>query len=171
MKGGKALTITAIYPGTFDPITNGHANLVHRASNIFDIVIVAIAINPRISPILSLQKRVNLAEQTLIDWTNVTVCDFDGLLVKTARKKNANVIIRGIRTISDFEYEFGLASMNRKMEPDIETLFFTSAEQFHYISSSLVREIAALDEDVSELVSPCVAKALKNKLVKNNNNG
>ena len=169
MEEGIILTIIAIYPGTFDPITNGHINIVDRASNIFDIVIVAIVINPKNAPIFSLQKRVNLARKSLIDWTNVTICDFDGLLVKMVRQKNADVIIRGMRTILDFEYEFGLASINRKIEPDIETLFFTSIDKFHYISSSLVREMASLGEDVSGLVPPCVAKALKNKLIKVDN--
>ena len=158
------MTITAIYPGTFDPITNGHMDIVFRASNIFDEVIVAIAINPRTSPIFGSQKRVNLVKQTLLHLNNVAVCDFEGLLVKIAKRKNADIIIRGLRTMSDFEYECRLSIMNKKMEPSIETLFFKSDEQFNYISSSLVREIALLGEDVSNFVSPCVARALKKQI-------
>lgn len=152
---------TAIYPGTFDPITNGHIDLVMRASKLFDHVIVAVAINPTKAPSFSLEQRVSLAQQSLGHITNVEVTGFEGLLVDVARQKNADVIIRGLRAVSDFEHEFQLAGMNRKMEPDVETLFLTPAEQFSYISSSLVREIAFLGGDVTEFVSPCVAKALK----------
>jgi len=162
---------TAIYPGTFDPITNGHVDLVIRASKLFDKVIVAIAINPGKTPAFSLQERVDFAEQTLTGMTNVEVCGFEGLLVEVAKQKNANVIIRGLRAVSDFEHEFQLASMNRKMEPDVETLFLTPAEQFSYISSSLVREIAALGGDVSEFVAPCVVTELKAKLLNSSNKG
>ncbi|MBL4638658.1 MAG: pantetheine-phosphate adenylyltransferase [Proteobacteria bacterium] len=160
---------TAIYPGTFDPITNGHVDLVIRASKLFDKVIVAIAINPGKTPAFSLSERVGFAEQTLTGMTNVEVCGFEGLLVEVAKQKNANVIIRGLRAVSDFEHEFQLASMNRKMEPDVETLFLTPAEQFSYISSSLVREIAALGGDVSDFVAPCVATELKTKLLNSSN--
>ena len=156
---------TAIYPGTFDPITNGHIDLVIRASKLFDRVIVAVAINPSKAPTFSLDERVALAEQTLSELDNVEVCGFEGLLVDVAKQKNAKVIIRGLRAVSDFEHEFQLAGMNRKMQPDIETLFLTPAEQFTYISSSLVREIAALGGDVSEFVAPCVTSALQAKLV------
>jgi len=162
---------TAIYPGTFDPITNGHVDLVIRASKLFDKVIVAIAINPGKTPAFSLSERVGFAEQTLTGMTNVEVCGFEGLLVEVAKQKNANVIIRGLRAVSDFEHEFQLASMNRKMEPDVETLFLTPAEQFSYISSSLVREIAALGGDVSEFVAPCVVTELKAKLLNSSNKG
>ena len=165
------MIITAIYPGTFDPITNGHVDLVSRASKLFDKVIVAIAINPGKTPAFSLSERVDFAQQTLTGMTNVEVCGFDGLLVEVAKQKNANVIIRGLRAVSDFEHEFQLASMNRKMEPDVETLFLTPAEQFSYISSSLVREIAALGGDVSEFVAPCVAIKLKTKLLNSSNKG
>lgn len=156
---------TAIYPGTFDPITKGHIDLVVRASKLFDHVIVAVAINPSKQPTFSLDERVNLAQQCLANSTNVEVCGFEGLLVEVAKQKKANVIIRGLRAVSDFEHEFQLAGMNRKMQPDIETLFLTPAEQFTYISSSLVREIAALGGDVSDFVAPCVRDALKAKLV------
>jgi len=156
---------TAIYPGTFDPITNGHIDLVQRASRLFDRVIVAIAINPGKTPIFSLDERVALAQNTLSEFDNVEVCGFEGLLVDVAQKKGANVILRGLRAVSDFEYEFQLAGMNRKMCPEVETLFLTPAEQYTYISSSLVREIATLGGDVSEFVAPCVADALNAKLV------
>lgn len=156
---------TAIYPGTFDPITNGHIDLVMRASRLFDKVIVAVAINPGKKPAFNLAERVDLAKQTLTGLDNVEVCGFEGLLIDVANQKQAKVIIRGLRAVSDFEHEFQLAGMNRRMRPEIETLFLTPAEQFTYISSSLVREIAALGGDVSEFVAPCVMTALKAKLV------
>ena len=156
---------TAIYPGTFDPITNGHIDLVIRASKLFDHIIVAVAINPNKKPIFSLDERVELAQHTLANISNVEVCGFDGLLVDVAKQKNAKVIIRGLRAVSDFEHEFQLAGMNRKMQPEIETLFLTPAEQFTYISSSLVREIAALGGNISEFVAPCVINALNSKVV------
>lgn len=156
---------TAIYPGTFDPITNGHIDLVNRASKLFNKVIVAVAINPGKDPTFSLNERVELAKKTLAGIENVDVCGFEGLLIDVAKQKQAKVIIRGLRAVSDFEHEFQLAGMNRKMEPDVETLFLTPAEQFTYISSSLVREIASLGGDVSEFVAPCVMAALKAKLV------
>ncbi|NQZ54024.1 MAG: pantetheine-phosphate adenylyltransferase [Piscirickettsiaceae bacterium] len=159
------MTTTAIYPGTFDPITIGHVDIVARASKIFDRVIVAIAINPNKAPTFSLNERVDLATQSLQGIENIKVCGFEGLLVDVAKQQQADVIIRGLRAVSDFEHEFQLASMNRKMEPDVETLFLTPAEQYSYISSSLVREIASLGGDVSEFVAPCVVQALKSKLV------
>ncbi|MBL1319649.1 MAG: pantetheine-phosphate adenylyltransferase [Methylophaga sp.] len=158
------MNTTVIYPGTFDPITNGHIDLVHRASKLFDRIIVAIAINPGKAPTFTLEERVALAEQTLADIDNVEVCGFEGLLIDVARDMGANVILRGLRAVSDFEHEFQLAGMNRKMNPNIETLFLTPAEQYTYISSSLVREIASLGGNVSEFVAPCVAQALATKL-------
>jgi len=155
---------TAIYPGTFDPITNGHIDLVQRASKLFERVIIAVAINPGKEPTFSLNERVDLAKQTLIGLDNVEVCGFEGLLINVAQQKGANVILRGLRAVSDFEYEFQLAGMNRKMQPDVETMFLTPAEQYTYISSSLVREIAALGGDVSDFVAPCVMEALRAKL-------
>ena len=153
----------AVYPGTFDPITNGHIDLVMRASRLFEHVIVAVAINPSKKPAFRLDERVNLAMQTLLHLPNVEVCSFKGLLVDVAREKKAQVIIRGLRAVSDFEHEFQLAGMNRHMEPNVETMFLTPAEQFSYISSSLVREVASLGGDVSAFVPPCVAVALNNK--------
>lgn len=158
------MNTTVIYPGTFDPITNGHIDLVHRASKLFDRIIVAIAINPGKAPTFTLDERVALAEQTLANLDNVEVSGFEGLLIDVAKQKGANVILRGLRAVSDFEHEFQLAGMNRKMNPEIETLFLTPAEQYTYISSSLVREIASLGGDVSEFVAPCVVDALKRKL-------
>lgn len=159
------MATTAIYPGTFDPLTNGHTDLVERASKRFDRVIVAVAINPGKKPVFSLEERVDLAEQTLAEFGNVEVCGFEGLLVDVAKEKKADVILRGLRAVSDFEHEFQLASMNRKMQPDVETMFLTPSEQFSYISSSLVREIAALGGDVSEFVAPNVLAALRTKLL------
>ncbi len=159
------MATTAIYPGTFDPLTNGHIDLVARASKLFDKVIVAVAINPGKKPVFTLDERVALAKQTLDEFANVEVCGFDGLLVDVAKEKQADVILRGLRAVSDFEHEFQLASMNRKMQPDVETMFLTPAEQFSYISSSLVREIAALGGDVSAFVAPCVLEALRAKLL------
>lgn len=159
------MTTTVIYPGTFDPLTNGHTDLVARASKLFDKVIVAVAINPGKQPVFSLKERVDLAKQTLAEFNNVEVCGFEGLLVDVAKSKNADVILRGLRAVSDFEHEFQLASMNRKMEPDVETMFLTPSEQFTYISSSLVREIAALGGDVSEFVAPNILAALRSKLL------
>ncbi len=159
------MNTTAIYPGTFDPITSGHIDLVVRASKLFDKIIVAVAINPSKAPIFSLDERVALASQTLSELKNVEVCGFEGLLVDVAKQNSANVILRGLRAVSDFEHEFQLAGMNRKMQPDIETMFLTPAEQYTYISSSLVREIAALGGDVSDFVAPCVKDALHAKLV------
>lgn len=154
---------TAIYPGTFDPITNGHIDLVNRASKLFEQVIVAVAINPTKKPAFPLTQRVALAKQTLQHLPNVEVCGFEGLLVDVAREKKAQVIIRGLRAVSDFEHEFQLAGMNRHMEPNVETMFLTPAEQFSYISSSLVREVATLGGDVTAFVAPCVAQALRDQ--------
>ena len=158
------MTTTAIYPGTFDPLTHGHSDLVKRASVLFDKVIVAVAINPSKAPMFSLDERVKLAEQALADLDNVEVCGFEGLLVDFACERQANIIVRGIRNYSDFEHESQLATMNRKMQPEIETLFLNPAEQFTAISSSLVREIASLGGDISDFVAPCVATALQSKL-------
>ncbi|MCL4134907.1 UNVERIFIED_CONTAM: hypothetical protein GTU68_023878, partial [Idotea baltica] len=153
----------AIYPGTFDPITNGHIDLVNRASKLFEKVIVAVAINPSKKPAFSLQERVDLVEQTLIGLANVEVCGFESLLVDVAREKQASVIIRGLRAVSDFEHEFQLAGMNHYLAPNVETMFLAASEKYSYISSSLVREVAALGGDVSGFVMPCVAAALAKK--------
>lgn len=151
---------TVIYPGTFDPITNGHTDLVERAARLFNKVVVAIAANPNKMPSFSLKQRVKLASQVLQQVKNVEVQGFDCLLTQFAMQQNATVILRGLRAVSDFEYEFQLASMNRRVAPQIETLFLTPAEQYSFISSNLVREIAFLGGDVSQFVHPIVASVL-----------
>jgi pantetheine-phosphate adenylyltransferase len=153
----------AIYPGTFDPITNGHADLVKRGARIFDQLVVAIADSRRKGPLFTLQERIDMAAEILSPLENVQVVGFDILLADFATETNANVILRGLRAVSDFEYEFQLASMNRHLIPDIETMFLTPAEQFSFISSSLIKEIAMLDGDVSEFAHPIVQQALKQK--------
>ncbi|HEY8507249.1 MAG TPA: pantetheine-phosphate adenylyltransferase [Steroidobacteraceae bacterium] len=151
----------AVYPGTFDPITNGHQDLVRRAASIFDRVVVAIAANPNKKPMFSLEKRVELARNVLADMSNVEVLGYSGLTVEFARQHNLSVIVRGLRAVSDFEFEFQLANMSRHLSRDIETVFLTPQEQFTFISSSLVREIAILGGDVSEFVHPIVEAELK----------
>ena len=155
---------TAIYPGTFDPVTNGHSALVSRAARLFDHVIVAIATGSGKAPVFPLDERLALARTVLGAIPGVEVCSFDTLLVDFARSRGARVIVRGLRAVSDFEYEFQLASMNRHLAPEVETLFLTPAEEYAYISSSLVREIAALGGDVAPFVHPEVAAALKRRL-------
>jgi pantetheine-phosphate adenylyltransferase len=155
--------IVAVYPGTFDPITNGHSDLVRRASDLFDHIILAIAKNSGKNPAFELDQRRSLVEKVLKGVTNVEIRTFDNLLVEFVQQCNANVILRGLRAVSDFEYEFQLAGMNRRLAPEIETLFLTPAEQFAFISSSLVREIAALGGDVSEFVHPEVQAALSKR--------
>jgi pantetheine-phosphate adenylyltransferase len=154
----------AIYPGTFDPITKGHSDLVERSARLFDKVIVALAAKPGKQPVFSLEERIDLAQTVLGEYDNVEICGFDGLLVDFAHEKNANIIIRGLRAVSDFEYEFQLAGMNRKLASDIETLFLTPAEQYTYISSSLVREVASLGGDVSPFVHEKIVAELARKL-------
>ncbi|MEJ2142718.1 MAG: pantetheine-phosphate adenylyltransferase [Gammaproteobacteria bacterium] len=160
------MKITAIYPGTFDPITNGHSDLVQRAARIFDKVVLAVAKGQEglKQPVFSVDERVALARDVLNEIRNVEVIQFDGLLVDFVKQQNAQVILRGLRAVSDFEYEFQLASMNRHLDENIETMFLTPAEQYSYISSSLVREIAALGGDVSPFVHEQVAAALNNRI-------
>lgn len=155
---------TAIYPGTFDPITNGHTDLIERASRLFNRVVVAIAENPKKTPLFTLAERVAMAEQVLRGMPNVEVCGFGTLLIDFVRERNAQVILRGLRAVSDFEYEFQLAGMNRRLDPTVETMFLTPAESYTYISSSLVREIAELGGDVSAFVDPHVGAALTRRL-------
>ncbi len=158
------MNVTAVYPGTFDPITNGHTDLVRRAARLFDKVVVAIAANPTKSPFFPLRERVTMAQAALAPLGNVEICGFDGLLVDLAKDKEARVILRGLRAVSDFEYEFQLASMNRHLEPELETMFLTPGETYAYVSASLVREIASLGGDVSHFVDPTVEAALKRRL-------
>jgi len=150
----------ALYPGTFDPITNGHADLVRRASSLFDRVVVAIASNAGKAPLFAQDKRVALARQVLAELPNVEVMGYSELTVEFARRHQLTVIIRGLRAVSDFEFEFQLANMNRHLSRDIETVFLTPQEQFTFISSSLVREIAVLGGDVHEFVHPLVLAEL-----------
>jgi pantetheine-phosphate adenylyltransferase len=155
------MALIAVYPGTFDPLTNGHADLIRRAARMFDFIVVGIAANPIKTPFFSLIERVELAKAALREWNNVRVNGFDGLLVEFARSQNAQVILRGLRAVSDFEFEFQLAAMNRSLDPSLETMFLTPSEKFAFISSSLVREVAALGGDVSEFVAPEVVAALR----------
>ena len=150
----------ALYPGTFDPITNGHQDLVRRASKMFSRVVIAVAANPNKAPMFSLDERVTLAREVIADLPNVEVMGYSGLTVEFARQHGLSVIMRGLRAVSDFEFEFQLANMSRHLAPDLETVFLTPQEQFTFISSTLVREIAVLGGDVSEFVHPVVAKAL-----------
>ena len=150
-----------LYPGTFDPITNGHADIVRRAARIFEQVVVAIAANPGKAPAFSLDTRVRLAKEVLHDVRNVEVTGFSELTVEFARKHKLQAVLRGLRAVSDFEFEFQLAAMNRHLGPEVETIFMTPAEQFTFISSSLVREIAILGGDVSQFVHPAVQAELK----------
>jgi pantetheine-phosphate adenylyltransferase len=153
----------AVYPGTFDPITNGHTDLVRRAAGIFDSVIVAIAANPNKTPMFSLQMRVDLARRVLSELPNVTVEGYSGLTVDFAREHGNAVVVRGLRALSDFEFEFQLANMSRHLDRDFETVFLTPQEQFTFISSTLVREIAVLGGDVHEFVHPIVEAELKKR--------
>jgi pantetheine-phosphate adenylyltransferase len=157
--------LTAVYPGTFDPVTNGHTDLVARASKLFDRVIVAVARDTAKATFCGLDQRVELARLVLADFANVEVVAFSGLLVRFCQAQQAEVVIRGLRAVSDFEYEFQLAGMNRRLAPDVETLFLTPAEQYAFISSSLVREIARLGGDVAEFVHPAVQEALAEKFI------
>lgn len=151
----------ALYPGTFDPITNGHIDLVQRAAKLFDQVIVAIASNSKKNPRFTLEERIKLAQDVLVGCPNVSVKGFEVLLVDFARQENATILIRGLRAVSDFEYEFQLASMNRNLAPDIESVFLMPADEYSFISSSLVKEVAALGGDVTKFVHPLVNMALK----------
>ncbi len=155
-----------IYPGTFDPITNGHTDLIERAGRLFDEVTVAVACNPKKQPLLNLEERCELVRQATAHVPNVKVIGFSNLLADFAREQGAKVILRGLRAVSDFEYEFQLADMNRKLAPEVESVFLTPANQLSYISSTLIREIASLGGDVSEFVDPAVDAALQKKFKK-----
>ncbi len=158
------MNITALYPGTFDPITNGHTDLVRRATRLFDRVIVAIAANPDKRPLFDLGERIALARSVLADLPGVEVIGFDTLLVDCVRAHGARVILRGLRAVSDFEFEFQLAGMNKRLAPEIETMFMTASEQETFISASLVKEVAKLGGDVSAFVDPRVAAALAGRM-------
>ena len=152
---------SAVYPGTFDPITNGHQDLVRRAAGIFDLVVIGMSANPGKAPLFPLPERVELAQKVLTDLRNVTVLGYAGLTVDFAREQGCGVVIRGLRAVSDFEFEFQLANMSRHLSRDVDYVFMTPQEQFTFISSTLVREIALYGGDVSQFVHPAVAEALK----------
>jgi pantetheine-phosphate adenylyltransferase len=153
----------AIYPGSFDPITNGHLDVIERARKLFDEVIVAVAHNVEKEPLFTLQERLNLLQETVGKIDRVRISQFDGLLVEFAAAHQANAVIRGLRAVSDFEFEFQMALMNRKLEGSVETIFLMPKEEYTYLSSRLVKEIARLGGDVSNFVPPCATKALGDK--------
>jgi len=152
---------TAIYPGTFDPITRGHEDLVRRGATLFDKLILAIAESPSKKPRFSLNERVDMAREVLSDVKNVEIVGFNTLLMEFVHQQGAKVVVRGLRAVSDFEYEFQMAGMNRSVYPEVETVFLTPGEQYMFISATMVREIARLGGDVSKFVQPCVNKRLQ----------
>jgi pantetheine-phosphate adenylyltransferase len=154
----------AVYPGTFDPMTMGHVDLVKRASKLFDSVIIAIASSDSKKPMFSLEERIEIGNKIFADEPKVEVVGFSGLLVNFAKDNDANILIRGLRVVADFEYEFQLANMNRAMSPDIESVFLTPKEEYSYISSSLVKEIATMGGDVTRFVDPVTLEALNQKI-------
>lgn len=151
----------AVYPGTFDPLTNGHVDIVKRALILFDEVIVAVAANPDKRPFLAYEKRIDLARQTFSTYKNVKIEGFDTLLTDFIRTKNTTIVIRGLRAVSDFEYEFMLAGMNRKLMPNIETIYLMPSDEYMFVSSSFVREVAKLKGDVRPFVPTAVLRALQ----------
>ena len=157
------MTIRAVYPGTFDPITNGHEDLIQRASRLFDQVVVGVAHSQAKRPFFSLDERVALARDVLAPYQNVTVLGFGGLLSEFVREQAAGVILRGLRAVSDFEYEFQLAGMNRRLAPGVETLFLTPSDKYLFLSATIVREIALLGGDISAFVHPLTAKSMSEK--------
>jgi len=158
------LNRNAVYPGTFDPITNGHHDLVRRAAGIFDRVVIGIAANPYKTPLFPLETRVDLARHVVGDLVNVAVVGYANLTVEFAREQGCGIVIRGLRAVSDFEFEFQLANMSRHLAPDVDYVFLTPKEQFTFISSTLVREIALLGGDVSKFVHPLVGERLRKKV-------
>jgi pantetheine-phosphate adenylyltransferase len=156
----------AVYPGSFDPVTNGHLDVVERARKLFDEVIVAVAHNDEKQPLFSLQERLDLLGETVGKIDNVRIAQFEGLLVDFAHAQKAHAVIRGLRAVSDFEFEFQMALMNRKLESSVETIFLMPKEEYTYLSSRLVKEISRLGGDVSSFVPPLVAKALARKFVR-----
>jgi pantetheine-phosphate adenylyltransferase len=153
----------AIYPGTFDPLTNGHLSILNRSLKIFDKLIIAILINPKKTPLFSLEERIEMIKQVLGDKENIEVDSFEGLLVDYAVKKGANVIVRGLRALSDFEFEFQLALMNRKLNRDVESIFLMTDYKWFYISSTIIKEAAGLNGNIGGLVPPIVCERLKEK--------
>ncbi len=153
----------AVYPGTFDPLTNGHVDIILRGARLFDRIVVAMLVNPEKSPLLSLDERVAIAREVFADHPNVDVDTFDGLLVDYARRKGASVIVRGLRAVSDFEYELQMALMNRRLNPEVETVFMMPGEAYTYLSSRLVKEVFALGGDITGLVPEAVHVRLQRK--------
>jgi pantetheine-phosphate adenylyltransferase len=158
------MTIKAVYPGTFDPITLGHEDLMRRATKLFDGVILAVADSKSKKPFFTLDERVDMAREAFSDLKNVQVMGFSGLLMNFVREQGARVVVRGVRAVSDFDYEFQLAGMNRQMYPEVETIFLTPGEQYAYLSATLVREISVLGGDATKFVSPQVAQRLNSKI-------
>jgi pantetheine-phosphate adenylyltransferase len=158
------MPVTAIYPGTFDPVTRGHIDVCQRALKMFDRVVIGVADSPAKQPFFNIDERLEMLETVFVDEERFSVRRFSGLLIDFARESGANVIIRGLRAISDFEYEVQLAGMNRSLAPEIETVFLTAAQRYAFVSSSLVREIARLDGDVSEFLHPEILRRLTAKL-------
>ena len=158
------MTIKAVYPGTFDPLTAGHEDLMRRASKLFDYVILAVADSKSKKPLFTLEERVAIGRESLKDLKNVAVMGFSGLLMNFAQQHDARVVLRGVRAVSDFDYEFQLAGMNRQLYPEVETIFLTPGEQYAYVSATLVREISILGGDVTKFVSPYVAAQLAEKV-------
>jgi pantetheine-phosphate adenylyltransferase len=157
------MTIRAVYPGTFDPVTNGHEDLIQRAARLFDEVVVGVAHSQAKRPFFSLEERVGLAREVLEPYKNVTVLGFTGLLSEFVREQRAIVIMRGLRAVSDFEYEFQLAGMNRRLAPGVETLFLTPSDKYLFLSATIVREIAVLGGDISAFVHPLTAQRMREK--------
>lgn len=156
--------VKAVYPGTFDPVTRGHEDLVRRASHLFDYLVVGVADSRTKGPFFTLAERVDMAQRVLADCDNVTVVGFSGLLIDFIRQHQARVILRGLRAVSDFEYEFQMAGMNRNLHPDVETMFLTPSDQYMFVSATIVREIALLGGDVSNFVHPLIVERLRAKL-------
>ena len=155
--------IVAIYPGSFDPLTNGHVDIIQRGSRLFDRIVVAILLNLEKAPLFSVAERVAIAREVFREWPNVEVDTFDGLLVDYARRRKASVIVRGLRAVSDFEYEMQMALMNRRLNPEVETVFMMPAEPYTYVSSRLVKEVVALGGSVKGLVPASVEERLRDK--------
>ena len=162
---------TALYAGTFDPVTYGHLDVVRRAASLFDKVIVGVSVNPRKAPLFSTEERAEMLREVCTEFTNVDVAIVPGLVVEFARTVGAKVIVRGLRAASDFEFELQMASTNRELAPEVETIFFTPAPRYHYISASIVAEIASFGGNVSEFVPPGVARRLDERLTERRESG
>ncbi len=158
------MTTKAIYPGTFDPITKGHIDLAERASQLFDEVVIAISASPSKQPLFDINERLEMAQISLSHIDNISVAGFDGLLIECLHTAQAQVVLRGLRAVSDFEYEFQLAAMNRRLDPTVETMFLTPSENYTFLSASMVKEIASLGGDVSQFLHPQVNKRLADRL-------